>query len=112
MKVATDRLVQGFVAAMGGDVETPQRRPDSMARHQEFEARLALVQYAATVATHRSSRRFTEAKASRLLDFYLAPTVTRSNGVQSHKLALPVSPSRDWMCVSQISSRERSELRL
>ena len=27
MKVATDRLVQGFVAAMGGDVEAPQRSP-------------------------------------------------------------------------------------
>eukprot|EP00966_Prymnesium_polylepis_P105916 2452370-Prymnesium_polylepis.1 len=27
-----------------------------MARHQEFEARLALVQYAAAVAAHRSSR--------------------------------------------------------
>ena len=49
MKVAKDRLVQGFVAAMGGDVEAPQRRPNSMARHHEFEARLAFLRYAVAV---------------------------------------------------------------
>eukprot|EP00966_Prymnesium_polylepis_P184572 4277634-Prymnesium_polylepis.1 len=61
MKVATDHLVQGFVAATGGEVEAPQRRPDSMTRHQEFEARLAFVRYAEAVEhAHRSYRRFAE----------------------------------------------------